>query len=218
MNTFRIWLLRIALLLPAAAVVAAAYPRLVSGMALEAAFPYTAYLEMNVFLSPASYAYIARILAHSPPADGETQILRAEAAVDAGEPIATTIAITKSGLAHAPCSARGWILLAALLSNNDPKDAVAALSLAIELAPREYYLIGPRAVVGAALWKFLPGETRARLIEDARLLATESALRDQLRILLGAKGGSALVTRAFANNPEQLREINRSLARERLNL
>lgn len=213
-----LWLIRVALLLPAAAIVAAALPRLYSGAALETAFPATAYIGENVPLPQNSYKGVARILAHAPSSDGETQILRAEAAAYAGQPPATITPLLDVALSRAPASPRGWILLAALQTDSNPKTAAAALSLAIALAPREYYLVARQACAGAALWPYLAKDTRAKLVGDARILATMPEFRGELRILLGGRGGPQLVTRALAGNPEQLRQLNRSLAHEDLKL
>lgn len=214
----RLWLVRIALLVPAVLIVTAAIPRLGSGAALEAAFPATAYIGTNAPLPQSSYRAIADTLSRAASDDGETMILRSEAAVDGGQSPATVIPIVRSALLRAPSTARGWILLAALLRDRDPESAAACLSLAVELAPREYYLISPRALVGASLWNDLPAGVRSRLVADARLMITTPQLHDQLRALLGVRGGPALVTRAFAGHPDRLREFNRTLASEKLGL
>jgi hypothetical protein len=109
-------------------------------------------------------------------------------------------------------------LLAALLRDRDPQSAAACLSLAVELAPREYYLIPPRASVGASLWSELPADVQSRLVADARLMIATPQFHDQLRALLDMRGGPALVTRAFAGHPDKLRAFNRALASEKLGL
>lgn len=212
----RLWLTRFALALPALAILTAAVPRLVSGLAQETAFPATAYIAMNVALPPPSYNATAQVLSHAPLADGETQIARAEAANRVHEPAGVTIPVVKAALTHAPASARGWILFAELLRQRDPKEGAAALSLAIELAPHEYYLISPRVQAGAPLWNYLPQDARETLLDDTHLLIANSEFHQTLRALLRAPGGPALVTRALAGHPDELRALNRSLARERL--
>ena len=213
-----LWFGRLAMLLPACVVVTLAVPRLLSGFALEAAFPATAYLAMNVPLPRATDRSIAQILSQAPLADGETQVLRAQAAADAQFSPATTIEMTTTALAHAPAAARGWLVLAELMRDRRRNEAASALSLAIELAPREYYLVGLQARAGAPLWNVLPKDVQAKLLNDARLVARKTELRSDLRALLNVPGGPALLTRAFADHPEQLRALNRSLARERLGL
>jgi len=211
-----LWIGRLAMLLPACAVIALAVPRLLSGFALEAAFPATTEITMNFTPPQASNRTVAQILSHASPSDGETQLLRAEAAANAGLPPATVIPIVRSALIREPSVARGWVLLAALLRDHDPKGAAAAFSLAVELAPREYYLVIPQAFVGASLWDYLSKDAQAKVVDDARILITSTELRGGLHSLIAASGGPELVSRALAGHPEQLRALNRSLARERL--
>ena len=210
------WIGRLAMLLPAIGVIVLAAPRLISGFALEAAFPATTEITMNMTLPQATNKFVAQVLSHASPSDGETQILRAEAAVNAGFPPGMVIPIVRSALIREPTDARGWILLAALLKDHDPKGAASALSLAIELAPREYYLVIPRAFVGASLWNYLSKDVQARIVDDAHVIATSNEFRGGLQSLLDAQGGTELVGRALAGHPDQLRALNRSLARERL--
>ncbi len=47
---------------------------------------------------------------------------------------------------------------------------------------------------------------------------TNERFHDQLIALLDGPGGAALVTRALAGDPDQIRALNRGLARERLEL
>ncbi|MGB8363043.1 MAG: hypothetical protein ACLQUZ_06730 [Rhizomicrobium sp.] len=213
-----LWFGRLAMLLPACVVIILAVPRLLSGFALEAAFPATAYLAMNVPLPQTTDRSIVQILSHAPVADGETQVLRAEAAADGQFSPATTIEMTTTALAHAPAAARGWLVLAELVRDRHRNEAASALSLAIELAPREYYLVGLQARAGAPLWDALPEDVQAKLLNDVRLVAHKTELRSDLWALLRVPGGPALLTRAFAGHPEQLRALNRSLAREKLGL
>ncbi|MDE3116888.1 MAG: hypothetical protein KGL26_14905 [Pseudomonadota bacterium] len=217
-NRIKLWTLRLALLLPVLAVALAAVPRLVSGLALEAAFPIPAYLKINVSLPTRSYVATAAVLSYAPAADGETQALRAEAALHAGEPPAQVVPIAEAALSRAPAFARGWIVLADLLRSRDPKRAAEALTLSAELAPHEYYLMAPRVLAAAPLWSYLPADTREPLLDDTRAMARDRESRRALLDLLAEKGGPALVTRAFATHPGELRALNRRLVRERLGL
>ncbi|HEY0303178.1 MAG TPA: hypothetical protein VGC36_17660, partial [Rhizomicrobium sp.] len=117
-----------------------------------------------------------------------------------------------------PASARGWILLSSLLAEREPMKAAAALTLGLELAPREYYLIPPRVAAGAKLWRHLAPDARERVLGDARSLLTDQHAYPMVRRLLAAPGGPALVTRSFAGRPEELRAFNRRMTRERLGL
>jgi hypothetical protein len=218
MTPARIWTLRIGLLLPAVLVVAAAVPRLVSGLALESAFPVPAYIVKNVTLPRKSYAAAAAVLAHADSRDGETQILRAEAAHMGGVPDGQVIPIVENGLRHDPASARGWTLLSELLLPTDRARAGKMLTTALELGPYDFFLAGRRARDGARLWDAMPQDGQSLVLRQARLLWTETQLRDQLIPLLDTPGGAVLMTRALDNDPSQIRDLNRWVARHRFRI
>jgi len=213
-----IWILRTLLLLPALVVAALALPRFEAGILLNRSFPATAYIQTNTPLPTASYAQVARLLAGASTEDSETAILRAEAAIDAGQPIGPIITSVDHALATSPLLARGWIILASLLTDRDPQLAVDALTLAYDLAPHEYYLAFPRMLVAAPLWDHLPARMQVTLFDDVNSLADDQEKHSQLRILLSKPGGPNLVVRSFTGRPDALRELNRSLAREALHL
>lgn len=204
--------------LPAILIVMAAVPRLMTGIALEEAFPTTGYLVDNVPMPKGVYAQTAHTLSAARAQDGETALLRAEAALRAGESPSAVLPIAIDGLSHDPAFARGWIVLADALRDHDPKQAAAALTLGIQLAPRSYYLLAPQTQAGAPLWAYLDNPTREKLLGDTLRLARDQALWPDLVALMGVQGGSALVTRALSNDPDELRTLNRKLARERLGL
>jgi len=217
-NTALAWLMRAALALPLAVVVLAAVPRFVTGIALEAAFPATAYMALNIAQSKAVDNQTATILSHASPMDGGTQIARGEAAMLAGQPPQRVIPIVEAGLANAPSSARGWIVLARLLGARDPKRAAASLALAVELAPREYFLVVPRIEAAAPIWPYLPETTRQVVMDDTRRLLASPNDHLTVREILHIPGGTEIVTEAFSGHLDLLRAFNRSLARERLGL
>ena len=218
MTPAKTWLLRIGLLLPVLLVTAAAIPRIVSGLALEAAFPVPSYIVKNVVLPRKSYAAAAIVLSHADSRDGETQILRAEAAHLGGMPDAQVIPIVENGLGHDPAYARGWTLLSELLRQTDRARASKALTIALELAPYDYFLAGRRARDGAMLWDAMSDDGRGLLLRQAGLLWSEPQLRDQVMPLLDTPGGAALMTRALKDNPDQIRALNRWVARRRFGI
>lgn len=211
------WLLRLLLPVPALGIFAAAAPRLNSGIVLEEIFPESAYVTSNITLSPSSYAVMAQALANATTDDGGTQILRAEIAIDAGEAPSAIIPLLEEALSRSPADARGWVLLASLLTQN-PNAAGRAMSLALTLAPKEYYLIVPRTAVGAGLWIYLPEAARHQLLDDAYLIATDENSRANLYAIIGRPGGTALVTRALAKHPDKIKALNQNVARETLHL
>jgi hypothetical protein len=218
MNVLSRWVFALILLLPVFAVAALAVPRLVSGAAQEGTFLAGLQIIADAPLSPMLYRQTAEILSEAPAHDGETQLVRAEAMSDAGLPAIVIIPIVESALSRSPGSARGWIVLAALLRDRDPKSAARDLTLSFKLAPMDYYLILPRLFAGASLWDYLPGDVRAGLVQDARRLAMDQDRRGDLRTLLTKRGGPALVTRALAGQPEMLRSLNRELVAGSLHL
>lgn len=218
MASIKIWALRFALLLPAVFVTALAVPRMISGLALEAAFPVPAYIAKNVILPRKTYAAAANALSHASLADGETQIFRAEAAHFAGEPDARVAAIVENGLSHDPASARGWTLLCEVLRKTDRKRSAKALAIALELAPYDYFLAGRRARDGALVWDVLAQDDRAFLLRQAKLLWTEQQLHGEIIPLLDAPGGAVLMTTALKDDPDQIRKLNQWVTRHRFGI
>jgi hypothetical protein len=212
------WGFRIGLLFPALVLAMLALPRFNTGFLREKAFPATDYIETDTPLAPATYRDVARLLAGASHDDSETALLQAEAAINAGAVPASLIPEVEHALSNSPLSARGWIILASLLTDVDRHKAAAAFLMALNLAPREYYLVLPRLLVGAPLWAELPDSARAKLLSDIEGLANDQSRRGQLRLLLARRGGANLLVRAFAGRPEVLRELNRDLARGRLGL
>jgi hypothetical protein len=212
------WAIRAGLLVPAALLAILAIPRLDTGLILEKAFPATAYIETNTPLPADSYREVARILAGTSADDSETVLLQAEAAINAGAAPASIVPEVQHALANSPLSARGWIILASLLTNTDRAKAAKALTQAFDIAPREYYLMLPMMLVGAPLWSELPDKVRTGLLLDVRKLTEDQERRGQLRLLLARPAGADLVVRAFEGRPEALRQLNRDLAREKLGL
>jgi hypothetical protein len=205
---------RLLLPVPAIALLLLAFQHLTSGIADEKAAPAIANMASDTPLPPAMYRAAARILSGATMRDGDSQIARAEAMADAGAPRNEVLPVINAALAHSPAAARGWLVLAGLLGKTDPPHAVAALSVAIEIAPREYFLVPLRARVGAPLWRYLSGNAQAVLLDDARLLADDPGLRPQFLALLAAPDGAALATRALAGDPRRIRALNRGLVRE----
>jgi hypothetical protein len=208
--------LRLLLLLPAIVLFLSAVPRLLSGRAVDAAFPVPVYMATDIPLPRAAYVAAENALAKASPGEGEALISRAQAATLAGEPPNKIMPILQAGLAKAPASAAGWTLLAELQASNDAWQGASALQLALDFAPYDFWLGGRRAALGAALWPSLSDPMRARVLRQARLLWTEEQLRPQLLRVLTTPAGAALLKRAFAATPDTLREINRWVTREKL--
>ena len=74
----------------------------------------------------------------------------------------------------------------------------------------------PRVRAAAPLWADLSGNARQTILADTKQIAADQNFRPALRKLLATEGGPALVTRAFAGHPDELRALNRSLVKESL--
>ncbi|MBI3678414.1 MAG: O-antigen ligase family protein [Proteobacteria bacterium] len=210
---------RLALIVPALLIAMVAIPRLASGLALEAAFPVPTYMAMNVSLPPNSYSAAADVLVHADPSDGEAQIARGEAVLlSHRKSLHAAESILSAGLAEAPMSARGWTLLAMALGPDHPQRAAAALDLAFELAPHDFWLVGLREKAGAPIVPYLSQETRAALFRETLLLWSDPQFHPLIDRLLREKGAPQMFGQAFASQPDELRALNRMIARERLNL
>jgi hypothetical protein len=213
-----IWVFRLVLALPALIIVTVIVPHFEAGLLLDRSFPATLYIETNSPLPPASYQDVANLLVQAPGADAQTSLLQAEAAIDAQESTEQITPKVEEALSRSPLSARGWVVLAALLTDHDPKRAANALTMAYDLAPAEYYLIFPRTLVAASLWDYLPDRIHAILLKDVGVLANDDERRDQLRVLLSKRGGPELLARSFSGKPDVLRALNRELALPSLHL
>jgi hypothetical protein len=184
------------------------------GLAVDAAVPVPVYMVAQISMSKAAYAAAAAALAQADPSNGGATLAAAEARWHAGGNPTQLIPVIRTGLMQEPASARGWTLLSEVLHPVDEKKAARALSQALVLAPREYWLIGARAKDAAMQWSALDPESRSMALYQARLLWQEPALHGQLRELLRFPEGAALVSRAFSQ--DDIRSINRWRARERI--
>ena len=210
--------LRGLVVIPVLLITVLAAPRFLGGLAQDAAVPYTSRMIINDPLKKSDYTDAADLLAHTSPSDGESRVMRALAMWHAGSGGASVVPVAEDALARSPASARGWILLAEELRGRSPETAVSALSLGIMLAPREYYLVAPRIRAGAPLWNGLSPRAQDVLMNDARLVSIDPNLEPALRDVLRVPGGPALISRAFTGRPQDLRALNRALARKRLGI
>jgi hypothetical protein len=213
------WVLRAVMLAPAAALLIAALPRFASGMAQEAAFPVPPYMNTGHILPVKAYRQTAMLLAGTPKADGESAIAAARAAYLAGNIGPQVIAGLDSGLSHAPASAAGWTLLAVLRSSSSKAEAADALTVSLELAPREYYLAAWQMRSAATLWGDLSLDARSDAMREIReMWSGDRNMRRMIRDVMDTDGGAQLVAAAMADQPEELRALNRMVMRLRLGL
>jgi hypothetical protein len=210
------WVARgLALLLPLI-LIAVAVPHLVDGVANENAFPVPVYTEMNVGMPRASYVSAANALAQGMSRDGDRAIAQAEAEANAGATPSDVIATLTSGLSQSPASPRGWTLLAEKLSRTDRKRAGEVLSVALTLAPNDYWLLGRIERDAAYLWDDLSPEARDVAVNAAPTLWTFPELRVYIRPVLAMRAGPKLITSGFQFQPEELRALNRWVEEQRL--
>ncbi len=198
---------------PAILIVLLVWPRFYTARATEAAFPVPTYMIMNYPLPKSAYAAAAQLLLSADPADGDAKIAAAEATRNAGDSPARVISLVRQGLSHAPASGRGWTLLAEEdFSSKNPTRAANALSLALTLGPYDYWIAGRRAGDAAVLWNFLSVDDRRQAERQARLLWDEPVLRRGAVAFVLTQGGAALMARALANEPAEIRALNRRVS------
>ena len=205
----------IALVLPVALVVLAV-PHLIDGVALENAFPVPVYTEMDLAVPRSSYVNAANALAQGMRRDGDRAVMQAEAEANAGAAQADVLQVVTNGLAQSPASPRGWTLLAEELSRTDRKQAGEALSVALTLAPNDYYLLGRMERDAGYLWDNLSQDARDVAVNAAPTLWKVPQLRVYIRPVLAMRGGPSLMTSGFHFDPEELRALNRWVEEQRL--
>jgi len=212
-----LWARNIFLFLPAIGLAWPAVPHFLDGRVWDAAIPVPNSMIAQIALPKAAYRSAAQALAGASRDDGEATILRAEAALRGGAKPGDEISRLEQGLRHQPASARGWTLLAdALAETGQRKKAAAALSLALQLGPNDYWLAGMRARAATPLWDDLDADARASALAQVRLLWDEPLLHRELRPLLSTPDGVALAALAFQGRHDELRAMNRWLAMDRI--
>ena len=198
-------------LLPAIALGLAAIPHFHDGLAVDAAVPVPTYMIAQKQMPKAAYDDAQIALRGADSRNGSAMIAGAEAALRGGKPPASQIHALTQGLLRQPASIRGWMLLSEAWSPVNKAKAASAISLAIVLAPHEYWLAGQRVLHAALLWPDLDADTQASALEQTRMLWEEPILHDQLRIVLASKAGVVIATKAFAGRQDEVREMNRWL-------
>ena len=211
------WARAIVLLLPAAALISLATPRLMTGLAVDETFPVPAAMSTGRSVGQEDYRRTARFLSFANSHDGDTQVDRAEALWLSGAGVAVVLPIITGGLSQSPASIRGWTLLAQILQKTEPKRAGEALAVALELSPYDYWLPGPKTRAGAPLWNVLPADARAQLVAQAGMLWSHDDMRPQILPLLEVPGGPELMTKAISD-PNTIRAVNRYVSHMRLGL
>jgi len=199
------------LLAPALALGILAWAHFADGVAVDAAIPVPVFMIQQIAMPKVAYVDAAAALERADARDGDAALERAEAGLHGGAPPAAEVPLLVHGLMQEPASARGWTVLAEALLPTDREAAARALSQALVLAPRDYWLIGARAQDGARLWPELDPDAQALALEQARMLWEIPELRDQLRHLLTSPQGVALTAKAFAGREDELRTMNRWL-------
>lgn len=185
------------------------------GAASDAAVPVPSAMVAGITAPAEAYRHTAAVLALADTRNGEAVIVRAEALMHVGDRRGA-VPLLVAGLARAPASARGWVLLSEAEDDERPSDAARALAMGLVLAPHDYWLAGRRVRDAARLWSRLDGEGCRLAMDQARLLWRDEVLRDQLRDVLRTAEGLSVVARAFAGQSEDVREMNRWLARRRM--
>ena len=197
----RWWYRALFLLIPLLLIILA-YPRLKSGIALEAAFPVPDYMTSDVPLPRDAYRAAATALSHVGKEDGRSKLLAAETTIFVGrDPLAVEQAL-RYALSRMPASARGWLVLAERLSFRDRKGAASALTRSLSLGSFESALMGRQARLAARLWDDLSDHPRRTVLRQVETLWATPLLRSELSPLLAVDGGGDLIARAFLHSPK----------------
>lgn len=201
--------LSVLLLLPGVLLIALALAPLRDGVSTDSVIPVQKYLILQSPLPKALYVRAFPALASAHPDDGTAKIFAVEAAIAAGASPASQTQLLIAGLEDAPANPRGWMFLSDALASANPDRAAEALGQSFTLAPYDYWIAGDRAQRAAKLWPRLNSYDRASALRQVILLWEEPLLRPQIADLLQTPEGLALLTRAFAGRPDELRELNR---------
>lgn len=215
MKGLRSCLMGATLLLPALLLAVSGIIHLQNGRYEEAAFPVPLDQSLNFSLSRAAYIDAANILRHTNIDDGNSQLSMAEARFYSGAKAQYLVSEAETGLAHAPASAEGWAFYAEALEDIEPAKAAQALGEAFTLAPYDFFWAGHRAQLAARLWNYLSSETKNAALRQAQILWSEPRLHDEILLLLDKPDGGKLLTRAYANEPDTIRAINRFVSARR---
>lgn len=199
----------IALSIPAFCIIFVACPRIVDGRARDAALPVPSSMVLGRTLPHGAYLAAANSLREASRTDGEAQIVRAEALILANGSPQEVTPLLEVGLKGAPANVRGWLLLTMANAKENPRLATRALSLALTLAPFDYWTAAMKAKTASLLWDELTADQRQEAITETQALWDQPIMRDHLLGLLSTKQGTRLVARAFANRREDLISINR---------
>jgi len=205
-------------LLPSLILAAGGAVHLQNGLAVNAAFPIPLDISTNTPVPIAAYADAADVLRHANIHDGDTQLSLAEARFHAGEKPRRILNQVEDGLVGAPASAEGWTFYAEVLAPSDPEKAAQALDQAFTLAPYDYFWAGRRAQLAAKIWNYLDNDTRDQALRQTRMLWYEPTLRNEVFLLLSTLDGDKLLTRAYSDDPNTLRAINRWVSARRRQL
>jgi len=226
---WRGWLVGAVVLLPSLILAAGGAVYLQNGLAVNAAFPVP--LNMSPLIQTrmmskdstapmprAAYVDAANILRRANSRDGNAELSLAEARLYAGEKPRRIFSQVEDGLMGAPTSAEGWTFYAEILAPSDPKKAARALDQAFTLAPYDFFLAERRVQLASHIWNYLGSDTKSETLRQTRRLWDESVLRDEILSLLATSDGGKLLTRAYADDPDTLRTINRWVSARRRQL
>ncbi len=196
-----------ALLIPGMALAVFGWAHFRDGLARDAAIPVPVYMVAEIPVPQKAYTAAAEALSRADHRNGLAMIEQAEARQRAGQQTSDVIPLLEEGLRREPASPRGWTLLSESLFLSNKAAAARALSQALVLAPRDFWLIGRRARDAALMWWWLDADSRDLALAQTRLLWSEPSLHMQLRQLLETHKGEEIITRAFED--DDIRAINR---------
>jgi hypothetical protein len=180
-----------------------------NGRAVDAAYPVQLDLSVGIGLPRAAYVDAVEALGRADTGDGISTLYLAQSRFRSGTKPESVLGQARNGLSLAPASVEGWVFYAEMLEQIDSKGAASALSQAFTLGPYDFFLAERRARLASRLWVYLSADTKRDTLRQVRLLWSEVGLRDAMVSLLSTSDGEKLFTRAYENDFDTVRTINR---------
>ena len=218
-SAFIVALLAIVLLIPPVLLATMAVPRLGAGLAQAKIEDVISDRRLGYEILPARSEIAERSLSRALPADGDSEIWRAELIAVRGShdkaELRTAQALVVDGLSHAPASTRGWTLLCEIDFSIVRADAPACMNTAFYVGPFDWYVAQRRTVLSAVLFPKLDADTRAAAARRLKLVWEDPGLRWVAYEAANQPNGAALVSAAFADDPVGMKNFEAGLTAAR---
>ena len=167
-------------------------------------------------IKPAQSRAAESALASALPADGDSEIWRAELiavrAAGDGPALKRAATLARDGLRKSPASARGWTLLCELDMHIARAAAPSCMDTAFYVGPFDWFVAERRTILSAYLFPQLDPDTKAAAARRLRLVWNDAGLRWVAYEAAEAPNGAALVVAAFEGDAAGLTSFEHGLA------